>query len=76
MNLLKPMFNLSLLPMTVAVAGVLALIKIREGEIARLPKHVQLRVRRADKRSHARLRRRKRPILRHARIKIGQRRVL
>lgn len=65
-----------MLAMVVACAGAIKIIDIRERRIAELPIHIQKRIRRSDKRWDKLWHRRKRPILRHAMIKIRRSRVL
>lgn len=65
-----------ILALSVVSVAVITVFKIREDKIASLPSYAQLRVRRHDKRIHARIDRRKRPILRHARIRVRRSRIL
>ena len=65
-----------MLSMVVACTVAIKIIEIKERRIAELPIHIQKRIRRSEKRWSKLWHRRKRPILRHAMIKIRRSRVL
>lgn len=75
-ELIKDPYFLSMLSMAVACTAAIKIIEIRERRIAKLPTHIQKRIRRSEMRRDKLWHRRKRPILRHAMIKIRRSRVL
>ena len=75
-ELIKNPYFPGMLSMAVACTVAIKIIEIRERRIAKLPIHIQKRIRRSEKRWSKLWHRRKRPILRHAMIKIRRSRVL
>jgi len=75
-ELIKNPYFPGMLSMVVACTVAIKIFEIRERRIAELPIHIQKRIRRSDKRWDKLWHRRKRPILRHAMIKIRRSRVL